>query len=256
MASLNTVYQERTYRDKINRERFISFPVCHYETDLYISIDKNSYTDYLKEFISNRIKFYRKSLEEFAYKNPLFFSSLKPIKGVFSDKEMVSEMLSVSEKVNIGPMASVAGAFSHFIGNDILNSFQVEELIIENGGDIFMKINKPTTVSVFAGHSVLSEKTGIMINENISPLGICTSAGTVGHSLSFGKADAVVIICKNTLLADAYATKFANLIKKKSDINRIIEKIKGINEIISAVVIKDDKLGICGGLQLIPLNNN
>ena len=163
-------------------------------------------------------------------------------------------MTDASLQTNTGPMASVAGAFSQFIGNDILENFNTDELIIEKGGDIFLKINKDICISIFAGESVFSEKIGIMVPAADSPLGICTSAGTVGHSVSFGKADAVVIACKNTLLADAWATKFANMLKEKSDINRIIEKIQKHKDILSSIIIKDDKLGVCGKFVLTNLN--
>ena len=105
-------------------------------------------------------------------------------------------------------------------------------------------------ISVFAGHSPLSEKVGLHLEAAYAPLGVCTSSGTVGPSLSFGKADAVMIVCRDTLLADTYATAFANTVQTTDDINPCLDKIKATEDILAAIVIKDDKLGICGKFDL------
>ena len=122
-------------------------------------------------------------------------------------------MAMAGEKAGVGPMAAVAGAFSEEIGKTLLRTFPINELVVENGGDIFLKLEKPLVLSVYAGTSVLSEKIGIEIPAQETPLGVCTSAGTVGPSHSFGKADAVMVACKNTAVADAFATALANQVK-------------------------------------------
>ena len=147
-------------------------------------------------------------------------------------------------------MSAVAGAVALYIANALKRHFGVKEVIIENGGDIYADILEDIDVSVFAGASPLSEKVGLHINASQAPLGICTSSGTVGPSLSFGKADAVMIICKDVLLADSYATAFANFVRKAEDINPVLEKIGKIEDIISAVLIKDDKMGAVGKFEL------
>ena len=75
-------------------------------------------------------------------------------------------------------MASVAGAIAQFVAQGLLES--TNQVIVENGGDIFLKVNRPVNVSVFAGESPLSEKIGLKIPSRQMPLGICSSSGTVG----------------------------------------------------------------------------
>ena len=253
MVKPQNKYQERTYRKSVSSKRFFSFCVSYEETDLYISIDNRSYDPQMQQFIQDRIQLYRKEIETFASIYPAFYSSLVPIQSIETSSQIIKKMLTASNISGIGPMAGVAGAFSECIGKDLIKAFDCNEVIIENGGDIFLHTVESVTVSIFAGSSVFSEKLGLCIPGGISPLGICTSAGTVGHSLSFGKADAVVIVCKNTQLADAYATKYANMIKEKSDINRIIEEIGKKEDVISSVIIKEDMIGICGNFELIKL---
>lgn len=105
-------------------------------------------------------------------------------------------------------------------------------------------------MSVYAGNSPLSEKIGIEIQASESPLGVCTSAGTVGPSISFGKADAVMIICRNTALADAFATGFGNRVKTPEDVQKVIGETEYYPEILSAVIICRDKIGIRGKFEM------
>jgi ApbE superfamily uncharacterized protein (UPF0280 family) len=89
------------------------------------------------------------------------------------------------------PLLQIAGAVAEFVSKDLLPLS--EEIIIENGGDIYLATSRERTIGIYAGHSPLSLKIGIVISPEDSPLGVCTSSGTVGPSLSFGKADAVCI---------------------------------------------------------------
>jgi ApbE superfamily uncharacterized protein (UPF0280 family) len=105
-------------------------------------------------------------------------------------------------------------------------------------------------ISVFAGQSPLSEKIGLHIPAADFPLGICTSSGTVGPSLSLGRADAVMIVCKDVLLADSYATAMANRIKTVDDLQPVIDSISEIPEILGAIAVKDDRMAITGRFEL------
>jgi ApbE superfamily uncharacterized protein (UPF0280 family) len=157
-------------------------------------------------------------------------------------------MQEVSLKVGVGPFASVAGAMAEFVGRDLLK--YSKEVIVENGGDIFLKTLRKRRIGIFAGKSRLSNRLALEILPDETPLGVCTSSGTVGHSLSFGKADAVVVVSESTPLADASATAIGNLIKEKKDIPKEIEKAKKIEGLKGVVIIKDGKLGIWGNITI------
>ena len=84
-------------------------------------------------------------------------------------------------------------------------------------------------------------------------MGICTSSGTVGPSLSYGKADAVVALAQSAALADAVATAVGNNIRNAEDIDR---EINGAGErygISGLVIIKDDRIGFWGNIKLVTL---
>lgn len=143
------------------------------------------------------------------------------------------------------------GAIAEYIGRRLKTEYDCREVIVENGGDIYADIVEGMDIPVFAGQSPLSEKVGIFIPEG-GRISICTSSGTVGPSLSFGMADAVMIVCSDAALADSYATAFANKIHTKQDINNVIAEIRKIPAISGAICIKDDMFGICGeyGLKI------
>jgi len=95
-------------------------------------------------------------------------------------------MASAGEKAGVGPMAAVAGAIAEHVGIDLLG--HTHEVVVENGGDVFFKTNGPVTIGIFAGNSPVSLGMGLRVYPGKKPLSVCTSSGTVGHSLSFGKS--------------------------------------------------------------------
>lgn len=273
------MYERRFYRDLIRLKDLVTFEVAIKETDLFISVYTNqheiadnksmqndtrihtnhspvtryplpedSVTTLLKEEASNVILKYRNQIEDYIRENPLFQSSLKPLPVDNEAPEIIKTMQEASLKAGVGPFASVAGAIAEFVGKELLK--YSKEVIVENGGDIFLKTLKKRRIGIFAGKSKFSNRLALEISPEETPLGVCTSSGTVGHSLSFGKADAVVVVSESTPLADAIATAIGNLIKKKEDIPRGIERAKEIEGLKGVVIIKEDKLGVWGNIKL------
>ncbi len=83
---------------------------------------------------------------------------------------------------------------------------------------------------------------------------MCASSGTLGHSLSLGRADAAVVVAHGGALADAVATAVANHVKKAEDIEDALEFGRTIPGVTALVVIKDDRLGSWGEMEIVPLN--
>jgi ApbE superfamily uncharacterized protein (UPF0280 family) len=230
--------------------RFRSFTTGYKDTDLWIGIDPGSYREEMKEFCYERVKIYRIELENWLSIDPQFGKSLIPYKPSASCPEMAMTMALAAQKAGVGPMAAVAGAFSERLGNDLKKNFPLLELAIENGGDIFLHLINPLVLSVYAGKSELSGKVGIQLPVGMGDIGICTSAGTVGPSWSFGKADAVMVACKNTALADAWATALGNRVVKSEDIEPVLNFTEHVSDILSVVIICSGKVGIRGKFEL------
>jgi len=236
-------YQPRTYRHWIEGKDLVSFNVTVKETDLYIratsNLDKKAHRMVLK---------YRQQLEHYIKKEPEFLTSLKPLPKPSNAPRIVADMIEAGRKTNVGPMAAVAGAIAEYAGRDLLEFSP--EIIVENGGDIFLKITHKRVVGIYAGDSPLTGKVGLEIKPQDTPLGVCTSSGTVGHSLSFGKADAVVVTAGSATLADAAATAICNRVKSPDDINDAIELGQNIAGLKGIVIIMGSSIGAWGDLKL------
>jgi uncharacterized protein len=237
-------YEKRIYRSLINKDNLISYRVKIAESDLFISSDSN-----LSKLAEKSLTQHRYSLESYINNHPNFRTSLLPLPDDHLAPSIVRDMIAKSKVCGVGPMASVAGAVSEFVGNDLLDS--TDSLIIENGGDIFLLSRRNLTVAVYAGESTLSYKVNLIIKPEETPLGICTSSATVGPSLSFGKADAVCVISKSAILADAAASAIGNRVKDKKDIKPALDcgiKIPGVQGIV--IIIGSD-MGAIGNIELV-----
>ena len=237
-------YQERTYRNRISKRNLISFQIKVDETDLYISADKN-----LTDTARKSVYRHRRFIEEYIEHRPQFLNSLAPVEPDKMAPPIVRDMLKASMACGVGPMASVAGAIAQYVGLDL--SGYSNNVIVENGGDIFLNSAGEINVGIFAGSSPLSYKATLRVRPEDMPLGVCTSSGTVGHSLSLGKADAVCVTSKSVSLADAAATSIGNRVKDGSDIKAAMEAGAGIEGILGIVIIVKDKLGAWGAVELI-----
>ena len=69
--------------------------------------------------------------------------------------------------------------------------------------------------------------------------------------MSFGKADAVCVMAKDTALSDAAATAICNTVKSKDDIQKALNLSKSIEGVMGCVVIYGDKIGSIGEVELV-----
>ncbi|MFA4837363.1 MAG: UPF0280 family protein [Dehalococcoidia bacterium] len=237
------MYEPRTYRNWINDADLVSFNIAVKETDLYIRARRN-----LRRKALNAILKYRADIEGYIEQHPTFLITLEPFPVQCDAPQIVKEMSLAAGAVSVGPMAAVAGAIAEHVGRDLLDSSP--EVIVENGGDIFLKITKKRLVGIYAGGSPLTGKIALEITPEETPLGICTSSGTVGHSLSFGKADAVVALAHSAALADAAATAIGNMVTETADISRGIEYAQAIKGLTGVIIIKDNKMGMWGEIRI------
>jgi hypothetical protein len=240
-------YQKRFYRNWVYPKNLYKEELVVKETDLQILTDK----PLDKDFVLKKVRFYRDKIEDYInYKDRRFLTSLKPIVVELTAHRIVREMARQAKKANVGPMACVAGAIAQFLGGDLLRC-GYRDVIIENGGDIFLKVSKPIRIGLYSGKKKIFNKISLNIKPQDTPLGICTSSGTVGHSLSFGCADSVVIVSKNPSLADAVATACANLIQKTSDLEKAISFARCVKGICGAVVIMKKKMASWGNIEFV-----
>lgn len=240
------MYQNRSYRNLLHKDHLISFGVVVKETDLFVHALKP-----LEDITRDLILKHRGYIEAYIKRYPDFVQALKPWHVRGPAPAIINDMAAAGEMAGVGPMAAVAGAIAEHVGVDLLS--HTDEVIVENGGDIFIKTSVPVTIGIFAGTSQLSMRIGLRIDSREKPFSVCTSSGTVGHSLSLGKADAVCVLSDSCSLADAAATSICNKIKTKAHIQPAIDFGKNIEGVNGIFVIMDDEIGMWGELEVVQL---
>ena len=230
------------YREWVKSDDLVRTIVSYKETDLCIMGTRG-----LEKEATEAVLKYRTEIEEYIKIDPQFLRSLEPIEARPRVAPIVMSMIKAAKAAGVGPMAAVAGAVAEYVGRDLLR--HSSEIIVENGGDIFIKSKKNRQFGVFAGDSPLTGKLKFEIMAHDTPLGVCTSSGTVGHSLSFGKADAACIIAKDAALSDAVATAACNMVKGPADIEKAVEFARSIEGVLGVIVILGKKFGTWGKVK-------
>lgn len=177
-----------------------------------------------KDHVASLVKRYYCKIEEYVKIDPVFQSSLRPVSVRENAPPIIQAMAEASKLSAIGPFSAVAGAVAQFVGMDLLG--ECTEIILENGGDLFLKIKEPKKVGLYAGEGSLLNNFSITLEPCKKPFGLAASSGKLGHSLSLGNADLVVISADDSIIADTFATVVCNQVKKKSDALAVINTYK------------------------------
>lgn len=248
VAKTKKMHQERTYRNLIDSPKLIPYKVVVKETDLMVNT-ATKLIEETKELVLEQRGF----VEAFIKSHPGFATTLIPWQLDGPAPEIIVNMVKAARNAGVGPMAAIAGAIAEQVGHGLLKL--TDQVIIENGGDVFIKTNSSATVGIFAGKSPLSLRIGIRVKSRLKPKAVCTSSGTIGHSLSLGQADAVCVVADSCSVADAAATSIGNLIDRPTDIDSAIKAGRRIEALRGIVVIAGAKIGMWGDLEVVSLKN-
>lgn len=221
------------------------------ETLVGITADEKKYIEIAKEAIRQR----RQELERFVHWHPYFLVTLERYKvdeaevsGTSERDEMpevVRRMIDAASKFGIGPMSAVAGTIAEF-AVEAMRDAGATYAMVDNGGDIALVSDREVLVGIYAGESQFSNKIALRIKPMPTLIGICTSSGTVGHSISFGTADAATVISRSTSLSDAAATALCNAVTDAQSIPEAFRVITHEEGIEGALVIYKDVLATWG----------
>lgn len=236
--------EKMMYRGLIRPGGLHSFQMEIKESNLLVLADKK-----LSKETEEALIWCRRDIEQYIYKHPDFRITFKPFPPEEKMPPIVRDMADAAQEVGVGPMAAVAGAIAEFVGTKLLE--HCRQVIVENGGDIFIKTKKRRRVGIYAGNSPLSERIALEIEPQNTPLGICCSAGTFGHSQSLGEADAVVILSPSASFADATATAVGNIVKDDGSIGKGLEFLKKFPLVRGGIIIKDKKMGVWGQVKIV-----
>ena len=244
-------YVNRAYRLLHRQDDLVFFQLLVKETDLDIGIPRARLNRSLFDGARQAVMAVRSQLEQYILNDEKFMRALKPHPAQPGAPAIVLSMAKAGRAAGTGPMAAVAGAIAQHVGEYLAR--RTREVIVENGGDIFIRTERERRIGIFAGPSPFTNRLALEIEPHRTPLGICTSSGTVGHSLSLGCADAMVVLAPSAALADAVATAAGNLVHNESDLQQAVDFAMEVKAITGALAIKNDKLAAAGHIKLAPM---
>jgi hypothetical protein len=240
-------YEARFYREWVSPGKesgLVAFSVALRETDLQIRATRDLTSQALA--LAGRA---RKEVEEYIRRQPDFLTSLVPLPIPSAARGVPLDMLKAGREFDVGPMAAVAGAIAEAVGKGLVK--YSPQIIVENGGDIFLQLDRPATLALYGGpDSPFNRRLLLEVGTAGAPLGVCTSSGTVGPSLSFGKADAVVVVADSAAMADAAATYIGNRIKKAEDIQPVLDAEQKRGRLRGLLATLGPTLGAWGEITL------
>ncbi|MBD3264200.1 MAG: UPF0280 family protein [Candidatus Omnitrophica bacterium] len=236
------MYEPRLYRD-IAKEGF-SLEIAYKESDILIV--SSAEIEY-KEAYNLLIKYYG-IVEKYAKDRPDFLNSLSPLKEDSRASSIAKDMIFYSGLAGTGPFSAVAGAISFYVGRELLSS--VDEIILENGGDIFIKTKKARRIGVYLGENSSFPQLGLEIQPRNGDFGIASSSSLLGHSLGFGQAELVTVIGKNSMVADAFATAFSNKVKDDRSVDFVLKEARKNDYLDGLMIVFKGQLYIWGDIAL------
>ena len=255
------MYQPRLYRGDMNRKRFRFFRAMHHESDLLVGVPHQLFCSEMVGSVEKELIRLRQTLLDYSELDPRFLTALQPLDliepergsetgtapGTKGAKELQT-MIRCGQQSGTGPMSCVAGLFAEQVGRMLVSAYGDMEVVVENGGDIYLRNREDLVSVIHAGTSSLSDKMAFVVPAG--EWGICTSSGTLGHSFSRGRADAVTVICSSAPVADAWATALANRVQGAADINPVLDYAGQIPEIRGCAVIVEEQVGVRGEFEL------
>ncbi|MBN1809273.1 MAG: UPF0280 family protein [Planctomycetes bacterium] len=237
----------RFYRQWMHPDGLTVFRVIESQSDLLIAARTE-----LTELATSALHKIRIPLQDYVEVDPAFASTLEPYSPGADAPDIVRTMAASASIAGVGPMAAVAGAIAEEVGRSIMP--KSPEVIVENGGDIFMATTQPRVAGVYAGEGEFRDRIGLELPPHPNGVGIATSSATIGPSLSLGKADAATVIADTAALADACATALANRIVRHSHLKSAVEWCLGLPGVIGAIAVLGNAIAVEGkGFKIVPL---
>lgn len=215
------------------------------ETIVTIGADSDEYIEAAKKAILDQ----RRLLEGYIIKDPFFKVTLEPYDVMESAPEIVHKMADAASAMGIGPMGAVAGTIAAYAVEAMLEEGALYAFV-DNGGDIALVTDRPLVLGIYAGEAFVRDL-ALEVQPTNEILGICTSSGTVGPSISFGSADAALVVSGNVSLADAAATALGNVVVDEGTLEEAFGAVRYINGIQGALVVKGDRFAVWGKMPRV-----
>lgn len=239
--------EKRFYRFFQKPKGFKSFNLVAGESDVWVAVPESEFREELRGELLSYLVDVREQIKVYCEINPEFLKSLVPMSVPPLAPEIVRVMAEVSKKVGVGPMAGVAGAVNLFLGRK-LQSLGVSQFILENGGDLYLKVERPAVVSILSKKSEGVGSLGVELPPGT--WGVSTSSSKIGHSLSFGRVDSATVIGEDPVVTDCSATYLGNS-RSVDEAKLRAEELLNFNR--GALALIEGKFVMAGEFKLVRL---
>ncbi len=240
---------DRAYRDAVRPQAGeVRFRVGVEQTDLLVVAEKD-----LQKEIAAFVTQVRGEIKTWIMFHPEFAESLEPVAVDSAAPEVIRAMAKAAAICGVGPMASVAGAVAQAVGDHFAG--ESPNLLVENGGDTYLCSTRERVVALLAEPDS-GAMLGLRIEADAFPVAVCASSATIGHSLSLGSGDLVAVRARDGRLADAAATALCNVLREKSDLDRVINEAKRLAEhgLQGIFAQLGDTMAAWGEIELVALD--
>lgn len=213
----------RSYRGRLApKPKETAFQAVVEQTDLWIVAEKE-----LSSRIIHHVEAVRGRLKNYILLHPEFAESLTPVAVSPGAPEIAVRMAKAAKAAGVGPMAAVAGAMAQSVAERFVG--ESPNILVENGGDIFMHSTRDRVIGLLA-KPIEGVRLGLSLPASRFPLAVCASSGTIGHSLSMGRADLVTVLGRDGAMADATATALANMVRAQEDLGPMLAAAKKLKK--------------------------
>ncbi len=233
----------RTYRSA-RHDDLVSFQLVIEETDLWVAAQQD-----LGPPMADHVRFLRGQIKSYVAIHPEFLTALEPLEARPRDPEIIRRMCRAGQLTGVGPMAAVAGTLAQMLGERFQDASP--DLLIENGGDTYLFSTRDRHIGIL-NMPDQAVRLCVPVAAREFPCSFCASSAKIGHSLSFGKADLVVVRSRDAALADAAATALANALTGAEAMDAVLTLAQGWEAIgIEGVFTQcEGKIGVWGKMQL------
>ncbi len=233
----------RAYRAARNDD-LVSFQLVVEETDLWVAARED-----IGLPMADHARFLRGQIKTYATLHPEFLTSLQPLEASSHDPEIIRRMCRAGRLTGVGPMAAVAGTMAQMLGEFFRE--RSPDLLIENGGDTWLCSTRERNIGIL-NMPDQAVRLCVPVAASEFPCSFCASSATIGHSLSFGRADLVVVRARDASLADAAATALANALTGAGAMDAVLAQAQaweplGIDGVFTQC---EGKIGVWGKMQL------
>ena len=205
-----------------------------------------------REFLASAVEAIRSTrsqIERQIRQDRFFLTTLEPYDPEPSSQRIIRRMCAASAAAGVGPMATIAGviaqeALEAMVSNGCRHGW------VDNGGDIALITERPATLEIFSDPESRNA-CALELEPTDEIIGVCTSSGTLGHSVSFGNADVALAIADDAVLADALATAIGNAVTDKKSLSTCFDKFKSMDGFRAGLAMIEGSISMHGKVPRI-----